>query len=51
MHNWIAKLDDFLKLSEHELLDHAGTVSAESTRAKAEREYAHYKVAGVSETA
>ena len=29
MRDWIVKLDDFLKLSEHELLDHAGKISAE----------------------
>ena len=29
MRDWITKLDEFLKLSEHELLDHAGRISAE----------------------
>lgn len=43
MHDWIAKLDDFLKLSEHELLDHAGTISAETAKAKAELEYERYR--------
>jgi hypothetical protein len=43
MSDWIAKLDDFLKLSEHELLDHAGTISAETARAKAEGEYDRYR--------
>lgn len=45
MHDWIAKLDDFLKLSEHELLRHAGTVSAETAKAKAkaELEYERYR--------
>ncbi len=27
MRDWIVKLDEFLKLSEHELLDHAGKIS------------------------
>jgi hypothetical protein len=39
MRDWIIKLDDFLKLSEHELLDHAGKISAEQARDKAELEY------------
>jgi hypothetical protein len=43
MHDWIAKLDDFLKLSEHELLTHAGTISAEAAKEKAEREYDSYR--------
>ena len=43
MHDWIAKLDDFLKLSEHELLDHAGTISAETAKEKAELEYERYR--------
>ncbi len=40
MADWIAKLDDFLRLSEREILTHAGTVSHETAVAKAEREYA-----------
>lgn len=44
MNDWITKLDDFLKLSEHELLDHAGTISAETAKAKAELEYEQYRV-------
>lgn len=43
MNDWIVKLDDFLKLSEHELLDHAGTISAETAKAKAELEYERYR--------
>ncbi|MDD2734989.1 MAG: virulence RhuM family protein [Desulfuromonadaceae bacterium] len=43
MRDWIAKLDDFLKLSEHELLDHAGTISAETAKTKAEYEYDRYR--------
>jgi hypothetical protein len=43
MHDWIAKLDDFLKLSEHELLNHAGTISAEMAKAKAGSEYERYR--------
>jgi len=42
MRDWITKLDEFLKISGRDLLDHAGTVSAEEAKAKAEREYARY---------
>jgi len=43
MRDWIEKLDDFLKLSGRELLDHAGKISAENARAKAEAEYERYR--------
>lgn len=43
MRDWIAKLDEFLKISGRELLDHAGKISAESARAKAELEYTRYR--------
>ena len=43
MHDWIEKLDDFLKLSEHELLDHAGKISASTAKGKAELEYERYR--------
>jgi hypothetical protein len=43
MRDWIAKLDEFLKLSEHELLDHAGKITAEQAKMKAELEYDHYR--------
>ena len=44
MRDWITKLDEFLKLSEHELLDHAGRISAEQAKMKAELEYDRYRV-------
>jgi len=44
MGDWITKLDEFLKLSEHELLNHAGKISAEQAKMKAELEYDHYRV-------
>ena len=44
MRDWITKLDEFLKLSEHELLDHAGKITAEQARMKAELEYDRYRV-------
>jgi hypothetical protein len=43
MRDWITKLDDFLRLSGRELLDHAGKISAESAKAKAELEYDRYR--------
>jgi hypothetical protein len=43
MRNWVAKLDEFLKISGRKLLDHAGEVSAEQARHKAELEYEHYR--------
>jgi len=43
MQGWVQKLDDFLKLSEHELLDHAGQISAANAKDKAELEYADYR--------
>ena len=39
MNNWIQKLDDFLKLSGKELLNHAGIISAELAKKKANSEY------------
>ncbi len=39
MADWIAKLDDFLKLSDRQVLRHAGKVSHEDAIAKAELEY------------
>jgi hypothetical protein len=43
MRDWIEKLDEFLKLSEHELLDHAGKITAEQAKLKAELEYDRYR--------
>jgi len=42
MSDWIAKLDDFLKLSEREILTHVGRMSHEIAAAKAEAEYEKY---------
>ncbi len=39
MSAWIAKLDDFLRLSDREVLAHAGNISAELAQAKAEAEF------------
>jgi hypothetical protein len=43
MKDWIAKLDDFLKLSNRKLLTHAGKISAEAAKKKAGSEYAKFK--------
>ena len=42
MKDWIQKLDEFLSLSGKELLTHAGTVSAEIAKQKADSEYDKY---------
>ncbi|MCH8922982.1 MAG: virulence RhuM family protein [Planctomycetes bacterium] len=43
MADWIAKLDDFLKLSDREILRHAGKMSHETAKEKAEAEYEVYR--------
>lgn len=43
MKDWIQKLDDFLKLSGKELLNHAGNVSAEVAKMKANEEYDKFR--------
>ncbi|MDH4082771.1 MAG: virulence RhuM family protein [Nitrospira sp.] len=43
MREWIVKLDEFLTLSGRELLNHAGKISAEAAKSKAELEYDRYR--------
>ena len=43
MKDWIKKLDDFLTLSGKELLVHAGTISAEVAKLKANEEYTKFQ--------
>jgi len=43
MRDWISKLDDFLKLSDREILTHAGTVSHEQALDKAREEYEKFR--------
>lgn len=43
MRDWVTKLDEFLKISGRKLLDHAGRISAEQAKTKAELEYARYR--------
>ncbi len=42
MNDWIAKLDDFLKISERDLLSHAGKISHKNALEKAYKEYEKY---------
>ena len=43
MADWITKLDDFLKLGDREIIDHAGKISHEQAKEKAEAEYEIYR--------
>ena len=43
MRDWILKLDDFLRLSDKELLTHAGSISAKLAKEKADAEYDKFK--------
>jgi hypothetical protein len=43
MRDWIAKLDEFLRLSDRELLARAGSVSHEAAEATALAEYESYR--------
>lgn len=45
MHDWISKLDDFLRLSERDILTHAGKVSHEDAIARADEEFDRFKSA------
>jgi hypothetical protein len=49
MSDWIAKLDDFLKLSDREILTHAGKISAQVAKSKAEGEYKTFHAAQLAE--
>lgn len=43
MKDWITKLDDFLKISERDILTHAGKISRELAESKVLKEYEKYK--------
>ena len=45
MADWIRKLDDFIRISDREILAHAGAVSHETAKLKAEAEYETFRVA------
>ncbi|MCB0533330.1 MAG: virulence RhuM family protein [Saprospiraceae bacterium] len=44
MHDWIEKLDAFLKFNEYDILHHAGAVSAEVAKQLAEKEYEKFRI-------
>jgi hypothetical protein len=43
MTDWSDKLDDFLRLSDYELLDHVGRISAAQAKQKASQEYGSFQ--------
>ncbi len=43
MVDWRTKLDDFLKLSDYDILTHAGKISANQAKEKAKLEYDRYR--------
>ena len=43
MRDWIAKLDDFMRISDREILPHAGNVSHEAALAQAEAEFEKFR--------
>ena len=43
MQDWIDKLDEFLKASERQILDNAGSISHEEATKKAKEEFEKYK--------
>lgn len=43
MRGWIAKLDDFMRISDREVLTHAGQMSHEAALARAEAEFEKYR--------
>ena len=43
MNDWVARLDDFLRMTGSEILDHRGTVSHEQAIERSAREYAKFK--------
>jgi hypothetical protein len=51
MSDWIAKLDDFLKLSDRELLTHNGKISHEQALEKAQIEYETYHATLINQPA
>ena len=43
VHDWISKLDDFLKVSDRDVLTHAGRLSHDEAIQKVHAEYAIYR--------
>lgn len=44
MRDWIRKLDDFMRISEREILTHAGKVSHEKAQERAETEFEKFRI-------
>ena len=49
MSDWIAKLDDFLKLTGRDILNHAGMISHEQALKKAQIEYEKYRTLSINQ--
>lgn len=49
MKDWIARLDDFLRMTGNEILDHADKISHQQMLDKAQQEYEKYKVLTASD--
>ncbi len=49
MQDWIVKLDDFIRLNERELLNHAGKISHQQALNKAHAEYDKYRALTTNE--
>ncbi|HEY6329571.1 MAG TPA: virulence RhuM family protein [Blastocatellia bacterium] len=49
MRDWIAKLDDFLRLGDREVLTHAGTISHGQALSKAKLEYEKYRALQIAQ--
>lgn len=43
MKDWISRLDDFLRMTGNDILDHAGTISHQQALRKAHTEYDKFK--------
>jgi len=50
MQDWVAKLDDFLRISDRDLLTHAGEVSHDEAMQKAHLEYKAYRKLHLNDT-
>ena len=50
MQDWISKLDEYLRLSEREILQHAGKISHEEALQKAELEFEKYRAGQLAQT-
>lgn len=50
MQSWIEKLDEYLRLGEREILQHAGRVSHEEAVQKAELEFDKYHAGQLAQT-